>query len=134
MDLIRLDSRHQRQVTQFLIKYRTESPFSKFDADHFCIAISEEMKLRQIFFIELTDVARTKLILGEYRNDSYKLFDALCSMCASRTPEVVDHEIYVEEKDQYNCLECFKKSRLGTYAREIITDEKRLVIKIEYPE
>lgn len=133
MELIRLNSRHASSLKQLLSRERTVAPFQNFDEQNFCIAIKAEAALQQVFFVQLSAEVSHLKIIGKYRNDSFKAFDALCAICASQTPEIEQHVIEVKAEERYNFWESFKKSRLGSYMISSSEEGDLLRILIKYP-
>lgn len=133
MELIRLNSKHLGLLSRFLTRESKVSPFKTFDETQIGIAIKAEGALQQVFFVTLTADSAITQIVGKYRDDTYKLFDVLCAICASQTPEIEQHVIEVPMVDRYNFWECFKKSRLGGYYVSRTETETQLDILIKYP-
>ena len=133
MEIISLNSKHLGQLRSFLTREAQVAPFQQFTSEQLGLAIKANSALQQIFFVQLTsDTAHTQII-GKYRDDTYKLFDALCAICASKTPEIERHVISVPMLDRYNFWECFKRSRLGGYYVSRTETAEQLDILIKYP-
>ena len=140
MEAIKIDNRSMGALYKFLVEKARKSPqlldakYRNITESNIVIAARDNGVLVQAFFIQIEDsIATTHTILGPYSKGTVKILDMLCAICASQTPEIVEHQFILAPSERYNFSECYKQCRLAKFTVDMIGGEC-ITYKIVYPQ
>lgn len=153
---MQLDGRHSALVYKFLSQdpQRIQAISSRDhhlrDRDGIAIACLSNGEIEQLVLSSVVDdrlpcsagqgryLMVTKSFYGRFGDHTLDIFDQLCAICSSRTPEIVDHKFLLTDQIRADFHAAFIRCRLHAFTVESSESTSgslhTLTIRIRYPQ